>query len=297
MIRGSLDTEPVETAAMHRPFLIAPPPPQRPKYLRVFLTFARNSLVRAMTFRTNFLLECITSLSWVGMNLSFYLLVFQYTKSVGGWGQYQYFVFLATLQLINSIVEALFMPNAEEFSELVRTGELDFALLKPIDTQFLISLAKIDWSSLANFLFAIGLLAFSLFKLNVFPGFAAVLLYPLYIVSGVVILYSLTITLAASTVWLGRNQSIYDFWFYITNFSRYPMEIYRGPIGGALGWLFTFLIPVLVVVNVPARLLAKPLEANQWPLALFALAATVLSFAGSRWLFLRALNGYRSASS
>ena len=34
------------------------------------------------------------------------------------------------------------MPNCEEFSELIRTGGLDFALLKPIDTQFLISLHK-----------------------------------------------------------------------------------------------------------------------------------------------------------
>ena len=32
------------------------------------------------------------------------------------------------------------MTNADEFSELIRTGALDFALLKPIDTQFLVSL-------------------------------------------------------------------------------------------------------------------------------------------------------------
>ena len=38
---------------------------------------------------------------------------------------------------VNSIVQTFFMPNAEEFSELIRTGGLDFALLKPIDTQFL----------------------------------------------------------------------------------------------------------------------------------------------------------------
>ncbi len=276
---------------------ISTPAALRPNYVRVFLRFAQNSLVRAMTFRANFIMECVTSLSWVAMNLSFYLLVFQYTKSIGGWNQYQYFIFLATLQLINAIVEALFMPNAEEFSELVRTGELDFALLKPIDTQFLISLAKIDWSSISNFLFAIALLGYSLYHVGGPPSVWSVLLYPLYIVCGVVILYSVTITLAATTVWLGRNQSIYDFWFYITNFSRYPMEIYRGSLGAILGWLFTFIVPVLVVVNVPARLMAQPLDNRHWPLAIFALFATAASFAASRWLFSRALSGYRSASS
>ena len=79
------------------------------------------------------------------MNLGFYLLIFQYTPMIGadtGWGKYEFFVFLATTLFINSLVQAFFMPNAEEFSELIRTGGLDFALLKPIDTQFLISLHK-----------------------------------------------------------------------------------------------------------------------------------------------------------
>ncbi len=57
-----------------------------------------------------------------------------------------------------------------------------------------------------------------------------IVLYPLYVACGVAILYSLMIALAATSVWLGRNQTLYDFWFYITNFSRYPMEIYQRPV-------------------------------------------------------------------
>jgi DNA polymerase len=75
----------------------------------------------------------------------------------------------------------------------------------------------------------------------------------------VAILYSLVIMLAAATILLGRNQSLYDFWFYLTNFSRYPAEIYAGPWGGPLRTLFTFVIPILLVINVPARTLARPL--------------------------------------
>ncbi len=106
------------------------------------------------------------------------------------------------------------------------------------------------------------------------------LLYPVYVLCGVAILYSLMIGLAATSIWLGRNQSLYDFWFYITNFSRYPMEIYHGRFGTPLRQFFTFIIPVLIVVNIPARLLARPLESQNWPLALFAVAATVGSLLG-----------------
>ena len=75
----------------------------RPPYLRVFLTFARNSLVRDMTFRINFLIECASSVTWTLMNLGFYLLIFEYTTSIGagtGWGKWEFFAFLATTMLV-----------------------------------------------------------------------------------------------------------------------------------------------------------------------------------------------------
>ncbi|HVT26431.1 MAG TPA: ABC-2 family transporter protein [Lacipirellulaceae bacterium] len=308
----------------------------RPSYFRVFLTFIRNSLVRDMMFPTNFVIETVSSFGWVMMNIGFYLLIFTYTNRIqpafakgdiptavakyydigreqvtpelverfhqeqqaAAWDEYQFFVFIATSMFINSIVQMFFMTNAEEFSELIRTGGLDFALLKPIDTQFLISLRKVEWSSLANFLVAVALMAYALPRVE---GFVLtpwrVFAYLVYVAGGIGILYSLTIVLAAASVWLGRNTSIYDFWFYITTFSRYPMEIYQGPIGGWIRWGFTFVLPILIVVNVPARLLAKPMQPAYWYLAAFALVATAASLAVSRWVFQMSLVSYRSASS
>jgi ABC-2 type transport system permease protein len=281
----------------------------QPAYPRVFWTIVRNSLVRDMSFRSNFVIECLSSVSWVLMNLGFYLLIFQYTQEIGrgsGWGKFEFFVFLSTTMFVNSIVQAFFMPNAEEFSELIRTGNLDFALLKPIDTQFLVSLHRIEWSSLANFVVGLALLAYSLVQLTTRASQPlvlhplAVLLYPFYVACGIAILYSLMITLAATSIWLGRNQSLYNFWFYITNFSRYPMEIYGGRYGTPLRTFFTFVIPVLVVVNVPARLLALPFrlaDPAMWSLPAFAVLATAISLLGARYVFNRALLSYRSASS
>jgi ABC-2 type transport system permease protein len=120
------------------------------------------------------------------------------------------------------------------------------------------------------------------------------------VVCGVAIYYSLMIALAATSVWLGRNQNLFDFWFYITNFSRYPMEIYDGRWGTPLRYAFTFLIPVLVVVNVPARILVRPLDPQSpgdWLLPGFTIVAAAASLVVSRWVFQRALWSYRSASS
>ena len=247
-------------------------------YWRVFLTFARNSLVRDMTFRGNFLLDAISSLAWVVPNVVLYMQVFRFTDSIGkgtGWEQYQFYVFFATGLIVNALVQAFFMTNIDELTDLIRTGGLDFILLKPADTQFLVSLRRIEWSSLANLLAGLAILAYSLAHLAYMPGLVQVVLYLVYMACGVAIYYSLMITLGASTVWMGRNLTLYDFWFYIITFSRYPMEIYTGPLGLPLQWLFTFIIPVLLVINIPARMLVRPLEAQNWHLAGFAILAAV----------------------
>jgi ABC-2 type transport system permease protein len=268
--------------------------------------FARNSLVREMMFRANFLIEMISTFSWSFMNLAFYALVYNLMEREGrsdiaGWSQYEFFVFIATTIFVNSLVEAFFMDNAEELSELTRTGGLDFALLKPIDTQFLVSLRKINWSGVTKLVLVAGLLAYSLPRIEGLElSVIQIVLYLLYVALGVMILYSVMIALAATSIWLGRNQSLYDFWFYITNFSRYPMEIYDGPYGRPLRHIFTFVVPILVVINVPATIMAKPLTASdpmRLGLAGFAIFATWACLAGSRWIFQRALLSYRSASS
>ncbi|MFK7735686.1 MAG: ABC transporter permease [Pirellulaceae bacterium] len=282
---------------------------KHPNYLNVYAEFARNSLVRDMMFRTNFLIEAVSSLAWSTMNVGLYWIIFEYTNSIGaktGWGKYEFFVFMGTTWIVNSLVQAFFMPNAEAFSEMIRTGGMDFALLKPIDTQFLISFRKVSWSSLANFVLGIVLIVLSCQQLvnretNPWQFSASILLlYPLFVLCGAAILYSLMICLASTSVWLGRNQTLYDFWFYITNFSRYPREIYTRGWGLPLMYVFTFAVPVLLVNNVPARVLAQPLSPPPYwemPLAGFMIFAAFFSLWASRKVFRAALSAYRSASS
>ena len=282
-----------------------------PSYFKVYLTFARNSLVRDMSFRINFILQCLSSLSWAVMNWGLFKIIYQQTGEIGrgsGWHENEFFIFLGSVWIVNSLLQTFFMSNAEEFSELIRTGNLDFALLKPIDTQFLISFPRINWAQIPNGLLGLGLVIYSLIALAAEPGknlelsVWQVVLFLFFIACGSVIMYSVMITLASTSIWLGRNQNLYDFWFYITNFYRYPMEIYqRSGIGMALWGTFTFVVPILVVSNVPARVLAQPLgmpwKAWEWGLAGYTVLAAIGSLLFSRWVFRRALLSYRSASS
>lgn len=271
--------------------------PSRPHYLRVMRTFFRNSLIREMAFRGNFLIEAVTNAFWFAAQLVFFSLIFGSVRQMNGWTREQYFAFMATGMIISTLIEAFFMPNCANFSELIRTGNLDFALLKPIDTQFLISFEKLDLGALCHLIFPLVLLGYALIELGQPFGPVQAATYVLLIGVGVAFFYSLMIILAATSVWFGRNQGLYEFWFYITVFARYPRNIYEGSLAAnVLRLLFSYVVPILLVVTVPAEFIVGKVLTPSWITGV-SFAAAIGGLYVSRRVFLAALKSYRSASS
>lgn len=269
----------------------------RPRYIRVWLMFFRNSLVREMTFRGNFLIELVTRAFWFAAQLVLFEIIYRQVPAIRDWNRDEYFAFMATGMLINALVEAFFMPNCANYSELIRTGNLDFVLLKPIDTQFLISFQTVNFAMINQVLMAAALLWYAVSRLSVPMTVGNVAAYLLLVGVGMAFFYSLMIALASTSIWLGRNQGLYDFWFYITVFARYPQNFYQSSGGEVLWFVFSFIVPILLVVTVPSRvLLHKALEPSPIVLVV-APAATLIMLGLSRWIFQRSLSHYRSAGS
>ena len=278
-------------------------PPVRPSYRRVWRTFLSNALVREMTFRGNFLVTLLTRAFYFAAQVVLFEIIYGAVDTVGDWTRPEYFGFMATGLLVNALVETFFMPNLAEFSELIRTGNLDFALLKPIDTQFLVSFQKVEVAQLGQVLLALGLLGYSVDSLGLWgellttpAGWGRVLLYVLLVGCAAAFFYSLMVLLAAASVSMGRNTGLYDFWFYVTVFARYPRDIYSGgPAAALLSAAFTYVVPILLVVTTPARVAVK--GAFEWPFVVACLLAAGGGLLVSRAVFARSLRGYRSASS
>lgn len=293
----------------------------RPHYGRVWITFLLNSLIREMTFRGNLLITIVTRGFWFAAQLILFDIIYQNVNSINDWSREDYFAFMATGMLINAIVETFFMPNCANFSELIRNGDLDFVLLKPIDTQFLVSFEKVNLAMLNQVLLAGALLCYSLLHLShlelvlstlqnmiysgewsaiweiCYQGTLQILMYCLLLAVGVAFFYSLMIALASSSIWFGRNQGLYDFWFYITVFARYPRSIYSGsPTGEIIRFAFSYIIPILLVVTVPSRLLLSKALEPSW-ITLVSVFITLALLFISRYIFNWSLNSYRSASS
>lgn len=266
------------------------------RYLRIFGRFARNGLIRELSFRTNFIVTVLSEVLWLGMMLVFVEIIFANTSNVRGWNNYQYVFLLGTHFVISSIFETFFFGNLQRLSELIRTGGLDFVLLKPVSTQFLLSCERVDYSSGANALLGLGLCGYSAHQLGADITAVNVALFILLVFSGVITLYALMFMFSTSSVWLIRQTSAAHFWFYLTSCAKYPAEIYQPLARGVLWFALTFVVPVLIVANLPANAMVRQGEFHVWLVA-YALVAALALLGFSSVIFRWALSKYRSASS
>src|SRR5262249_21769411 len=112
---------------------------------------------------------------------------------------------------------------------------------------------------------------------------------------GVAMAYSFLLMLSSLSVYLVRNQSLLETWWLFTSLMRYPREVFRAtPWAIPIGWFFTFIVPVLLVINVPASTMVRALDLG---FVVGTIGSAVALLWLSRWFFRRSLSSYRSASS
>ena len=252
----------------------------------------RNSLIREMNFKLNFLLWMLVEVLWFAGQIVFIEVVFSYVGGIGGWSKWEVVLLIGTHQIIGQLFQAFFYMNLANIPELVRTGKMDFMLLLPVDTQLIVSLKQFGMDNVVNAMVGAGFVSFSLWKLAVMPTPAQILLYALAVCCGMLIHYAIMLIFSAVSFWMVRSQGLIYGYYSLFNIGRYPDTIYRG----LFKLVFSWLLPVIIVANIPSRLLIHAAE-NPWPSLLQLATATVFMLGGTRLLWNSAVRHYSSASS
>src|SRR5712671_3641224 len=110
------------------------------RYLSIYLALWKNSVAREMGFKSNFLLWIVVELLWFGLQLSFIAVIYLHTDHIASWTKWQVVMLIGASHFIQQIYQAFFLVNCTNLSELVRTGKLDFLMLLPVNTRFVVSL-------------------------------------------------------------------------------------------------------------------------------------------------------------
>lgn len=217
------------------------------------------------------------------------LAIFNHAQNVAGYTKHQVIIFFLTAFFMDSLGQAFFR-GIYLFRQDIQRASFDYVLVKPINSLFFILTRMTDLLDIVLLAPLVAMITYTFSKLGVWGDSAAISQYSLFVAVGFVVVTSLHIFSAAFTTWTMESEVF--IWFYrtATFAALFPPEIFSHPIQ----LFFTFIIPIVIIVAVPAKALLGILT---FKAALVALAVAIAFFGGSLLLWKASLKHYSSASS
>lgn len=247
------------------------------RYARLVWLMFRVSLQNDAAYRADFFLQLAASLVHLAALLLGQYVIFQNTPDVNGWGPWEMLVLVGVFRVVSGVIGLFVAPNMRMIMEDVRTGKLDFLLLRPVNSQFHASVRRISiWKGI-DILLGLGLAVTGAVKLTGTVPLLPLLLFIAALVTATMICYSIWLVLATLSFWLVRVQNIEMVFWNLFEAVRYPISIY----GRGVQWLLTYVFPAVFIVHVPAQSLiggaagVESLSLTMW------IAAVIL---GPAWL-------------
>ncbi|MDA1079385.1 MAG: ABC-2 family transporter protein [bacterium] len=258
-------------------------------YLRVWRLTATNALQIAFVNRGTNLFFLLGKAFRFLISLLFLFLIKESVSSVAGYSSDEMIVFFLTYQLIDSVAQTLFR-NVYVFGNQVRSGELDFLLIKPLNPLFRILTDKPDINDLLFLIPTTLGSAYLLSTLSVTLTTSSLLLFGLLFLNAVIIALALHIIIVAMAISMVEIDGLV--WLYrdLSALGRFPITIYHESVRLVL----FFLLPIGLMLTIPAQVLQNLTPSVSLPIV-FIVTMTLLAASLQFWKF--SLKKYTSASS
>ena len=260
------------------------------RHLRLLGIQIRTSLLGLVQYRFDFFVEGALEVFWAVTALIPLFVVFGTREEVAGWTFGEALLVTGWFLLLQGILEGAINPSLTSVVDHIRKGTLDFVLLKPADAQFLVSTAQFRPWRATNLLTAGVVFGYAFHLLDRAPSAAGLGAAMLLLGASTILLYSMWILTVSAAFYVVRVDNLTHLFSSIFDAARWPSSVFRG----AFAFLFTFVVPIALMTTYPALALLGRLEPRTLA---FALAGSLAFAALSRFVWLRSIARYTSASS
>ena len=112
-------------------------------FLKLISTFLKVNIQMSLAYRADTLVNILLNIMWLGWELLGLSIIFNNTTTLGGWGIGELIALLGVFRLINTMMASIIWPNTEKFNQSIRDGSLDYTLLQPAPSMFLVTFSRI----------------------------------------------------------------------------------------------------------------------------------------------------------
>lgn len=259
------------------------------RYVNILYTFFRLGVLNELEYRANFFIQIFQSVISLLVSLGGLAIIFDHTQTLNGWNAGELLAVVGVYFLIGGLITSIIQPSLTRFMQDVREGTLDFTLIKPADSQVLVSVKQIQIWKFVDVGLGIVLLIAAIVQLGGQVGLAQAGAFVLVLLAGGAMVYSAWLMLATLAFWFVRVDNILVIFESMYEAGRWPIGIY--PIW--LRFTLTFLIPIAFAVTVPAEALTGRLTGETLALAV-GLGAALLVISRGFWRY--GVRNYTGAS-
>lgn len=260
------------------------------KYLKVYRTLLILNFATLNAYRGAFINSSLNTIIWGSFSIIIIFLLTSKASSIYGWTANELYILAGLYNIVIGFFHMLFSRNFERFSRVINLGQLDTILIKPLDSQFLLSFWFINYTSLIRIFLGIGTIVYILTIFDKPFNFLSLFLFiPLCILS-LIMLYSIWFIICTLLIWFTNLSNLIDLLYEVNSVARFPQEMYRG-FGQTV---LLFLFPLTILLTTPAKSLLSRLTFFDVLITLI-LSLSLLVVSRAFWKF--ALRFYTSASS
>ncbi len=259
------------------------------RYLKLYLAFFKNCLIREMEFRSHFILLNLLSLIWALVVMLVFLFIYRNVSVVNGWTLNQMLLLTAIYFLVDRIFDSFFEINFGNFVTLVNRGDLDLVLTKPVNAQFVVSLRHFSFAMIFSNL-SMLVVIFYLVRRYFWPlSWFQIASFLVLLICAVIITYSLWFMSLLPVFWWGRVDNIQHLFRPVHQLCRIPIDV-----TGKFRLFLTYVMPLAFVATIPARSLIGHLSLGSVGYGII-ISLLLLRLSHRAWNF--SLKHYTSASS
>lgn len=260
------------------------------RYLKLFWIQLRSSLLLALQYRWDFLIDGAISALYAVTAVVPLFVIFQDRAQIAGWTMGEALLVSGWFILLDAIIDGAISPSLTSVVDHIRKGTLDFVLLKPADAQFLVSTARFQPWRVTNVIGALVVFGYAFRLLGRGPDPAGIVVSLLLLTVSTSLLYSLWILTVSAAFYVVKVDNLSYLFSSIFDAARWPATVFRGVVR----FIFTFIIPLALMTTYPAEALLGRLP--RATLA-YSLVGAVAFAAFARLVWTRAIGHYTSASS
>ena len=219
------------------------------RYWRLWRRFCLLALAREMEYRANFALGLVEAAAQAALAVVTMLVVYRFADTLGGWTQAQVLLLVGVYRAVDGLINLQVAPNMQSISGYIRRGDLDFLLLRPVSSQFLVSARYLAPTESVNVAIGLGIVVAAGNAAGVSWSVAGVAGALAFAACGLAVLYALWFCIVTLSFWLVDVGNLDRLFYGIFEAARYPVGFFRG----AMRALLTFVVPIAFATTFPAQ--------------------------------------------